>query len=67
MNRQDQWHKDIPLHFAAQYNNTEIARLLIDYGAEINIKNDVNKTPLDLAEKGSEVERLLLQLQQSAP
>ena len=67
VNRQDQWHKDIPLHFAAQYNNTEITRLLIDNGADINIKNDVNKTLLDLADKGSEVERLLLQLQQSAP
>ena len=22
VNRQDHWHKDTPLHFAAQYNNT---------------------------------------------
>ena len=36
-------------------------------GADINLKNYENKTPLDEAKEGSEVESLLLQLQQSAP
>ena len=59
--------KDTPLHLAARWNNTEAARLLFDSGADINLKNDHNETPLDVVRKGSKVERLLLQLQKSAP
>ena len=66
VNRQDQYFKATPLHWAAQYNNTEVVRLLLDNGADINLKNDYDKTPLDVAVEGREVERLLLQLQQSA-
>ena len=67
VNRQTRYTKDTPLHFAARDNKTEAVRLLLDNGADINLKNDNNKTPLDEARKGSEVESLLLQLQQSAP
>ena len=67
VNRQTRYGKDTPLHYAARKNNTEAVRLLLDNGADINLKNDDNKTPLDEARKGSEVESLLLQLQQSAP
>ena len=59
--------KDTPLHLATRNNHTEVARLLVLYGADVNIRNERNKTPLDDAEKGTEVERLLLQYQQSAP
>ena len=62
VNRQDVI-EDTPLHMAARYNYTEVARLLIQNGADVNIRNEYNITPLDDAEKGSEVERLLLQLQ----
>ena len=65
VNREDRF-KDTPLHIAARHNSTEVARLLIDNGADINLKNDENKIPLDVAHKRSEVERLLLQLQQRA-
>ena len=67
VNRQTRNDKDTPLHFAARYNCTEAIRLLLDIGADINLKNYSNKTPLHAADKGSEVESLLLQLQQSAP
>ena len=67
VNRQDRWYKDTPLHYAARDNYTEAVRLLLDNGADINLKNNENKTPLDVAREGSEVEHLLLQLQQSAP
>ena len=67
VNRQDRYNKDTPLHFAAQYNKTESVRLLLDNGADINLKNDDNKTPLDVARKGSKIESMFLQLQQSAP
>ena len=66
INRQNQY-KYTPLHRAAIYDNTEAVRILIKSGADVNLRNDYNKTPLDLAHKGTEVERLLMQAQQSAP
>ena len=66
VNRQDRF-KNVPLHFMVRENNSELTRLLLNERADINIKTNENKTPLDEARKGSEVERLLLQLQQSAP
>ena len=65
VNKQDD-DKNTPLHWAARYNYTEVARLLIQNRADVNIRNYLNNTPLDDARKGSEVERLLLQHQQSA-
>ena len=61
VNRQARYTKNTPLHWAARNNNTEVTRMLIDKGA------DDNKTALDVADKGSKVERLLMQLQQNAP
>ena len=66
VNRQNRYNKNTPLHWAAQNNNTEAVRILIESGADVNLINNENKTPLDHARKGSEVERLLLQVQQSA-
>ena len=66
VNRQTRLYEETPLHLAARFNMTKAVRLLLDNGADINLKNDNNKTPLDIADKGSEVESLLLQLQQSA-
>ena len=65
VNRKTHYNKVTPLHEAAENNNTEAVRLLLDNGVDINLKNNVHKTPLRVADKGSEVERLLLQLQQS--
>ena len=56
--------EDTPLHKAAQWNYPEAVRLLLDNGADINLKNYDNETPLDVARKGSKVERLLLQVHQ---
>ena len=67
VSRQDPLFKGTLLHYTARRNHTEVARLLIDNGADINKQNCNNETPLDVARKGSEVELLLLQLQQSAP
>ena len=67
VNRQTRYDKDTPLHLAAINNHTEVAQLLMWHGADINIKNNNNKTPLDEARKGSEIQRLLLQLQQNTP
>ena len=56
-----------PLYFAALNKYTEVARLLLNERADINLKNSLNKTPLYIADKGSEVEYLLLQYQRSPP
>ena len=40
-----------PLHFAAMRGNIEIAKLLIENGADINSKNKQNETPLDKAKQ----------------
>ena len=66
VNRETRLYEETPLHLAARDNNTEAVRLLLDNGADINLKNKRNKTPLHVALKGSEIESLLLQLQQSA-
>ena len=34
------------LHHAARYNHLEIVMLLVKHGADVNIKNDDNQTPL---------------------
>ncbi|QLH43873.1 MAG: ankyrin repeat domain-containing protein [Coxiellaceae bacterium] len=38
-----------PLHFAAAYNAVNIASVLIAAGAKVNVKNDYDETPLDIA------------------
>ncbi|MGP3709070.1 ankyrin repeat domain-containing protein [Gordonia paraffinivorans] len=35
-----------PLHFAAQDNTVAVARLLPEYGADVNARNDHDNTPL---------------------
>ena len=67
VNRQTQYGHETPLELAARDNYTEAVQLLLDNGADINLKNNDNKTPLHVALKGSEIESLLLQLQQGAP
>lgn len=40
---------DTPLHYAAHYENLEIVQLLLENGANANIKNYKGETPLDVA------------------
>ena len=67
VNIQDRYLGYTPLHFAALRNHTKAAQMLVDNGADINLKDEYDQKPLDRAPKGSEVERLLLQLQQMVP
>ena len=62
MNIQTRYYKDTPLHYAAQNNKTEAARILIENGADVNLINYDNKTPLDVASKRIKVECLLVQV-----
>ena len=40
-----------PLHFAAEYNQQELARMLLERGAAADIVSDAGDTALDLASK----------------
>ncbi len=50
-----------PLHLAAQFDNLELAILLLGHSANINIKNLQDSTPLDCASGSAEVAALLVQ------
>ena len=54
-NRQTPY-KGISLHLTSKYSYTEVARLLIDNGADIKLKNKCNKSQLDRGHNGSEYE-----------
>ncbi|KAL3482814.1 ankyrin repeat-containing domain protein, partial [Aspergillus germanicus] len=47
-----------PLHHAAKMGNTEMARFLIDAGANIQLKDPMGRTPEDLALKNNHREIL---------
>ena len=55
-------HNKTPLHIAAEKNHTEIAKLLIDAGADMNAEASLGMTPLALAAKmgNREVAEVLL-------
>ncbi|XP_026711980.1 ankyrin repeat and SOCS box protein 9 [Athene noctua] len=52
---------DSPLHVAARNGSMELVMLLIDFGADIWVKNDESKRPMELVSPGSPVGRLFLQ------
>jgi ankyrin repeat protein len=47
------------LHFAAKGGHREVAKLLIAKGADVNAKDDDDKTPLEAAEDYPEIADLL--------
>lgn len=55
-----------PLHRAAYSNNVEIARILIQYGADVNARTEMLWTPLHSAVKWSNAEVAAFLLQHGA-
>ena len=49
------------MHFATGWDHKEIVELLIDAGADVNAKDDIGDTPLDVAIqlKQTEIAKLL--------
>ena len=54
-----------PLHFAAEKNSLEVARLLIEHGADVNAKDSVF-TPLDMAAEFNSIDVARLLIEQGA-
>ena len=50
-----------PLHLAAEFKSPDVARLLVNRGADIKLKNTLNQTPLDVV-RSKDVSRLLQKL-----
>jgi len=46
--RRDLW-RDTPLHEAARNGRTEVVQMLLEHGADVNVKNSLGNTPLDEA------------------
>jgi ankyrin repeat protein len=55
-----------PLHSAAAGNYTDIARMLVDNGAQVNIKQQAGVTPLHSAAQNGNLELLILLLEKGA-
>lgn len=49
INEQYGWNLMTPLHWAAQLNLTEIAILLLNHNADIDIRSSIGSTPLHIA------------------
>ena len=52
-----------PLHRESQSGRVEIARLLVEHGADVEVQDDLGRTPLDVAtnEQHDEIIKLLLE------
>lgn len=57
---QDMFEGNTGLHWAARLGLVEMARLLIDNGANPNARNDENKTPLHMAASEGQKELLVI-------
>ncbi len=65
INRQD-WYGMTALHWAAAQGHAEIVKLLLDYGANINLRNREGNTPLHLAARNGNLSTVKLLLARGA-
>jgi hypothetical protein len=66
VNVKDDWSGYTPLHYAAGNGHIEIARLLLQNGAEVNVKSNCGSTPLHWAASDGHVEILHLLVENGA-
>lgn len=50
INTQDRFTGNTPLHYAILRQDIDMINTLLDFGAELNIKNNDNNKPFDLAD-----------------
>ncbi|GIX80216.1 hypothetical protein CEXT_708831 [Caerostris extrusa] len=43
--------RDTPLHIAAIETDLEVAKVLIEFGANVYVRNDENQTPIDILDE----------------
>ena len=55
-----------PIHSAVAANQTEIARMLLDHGAQVNVKQKSGVTPLHSAAQNGNLELLIMLLEHGA-
>jgi ankyrin repeat protein len=55
-----------PIHSAAAGNYTNVVRMLVDNGAQVNVKQQAGSTPLHSAAQNGNLEMLILLLEQGA-
>lgn len=58
---------DSPLHAAAKASNGELARLLMDFGADIQAKNAEGKRPVELVPPENPLIQFFLQREGASP
>ena len=66
VNVKDDWSGATPLHFAAENGHVEIARLLLQNGAELNAKNNYGSTSLHCAASQDNIDILHLLVENGA-
>jgi ankyrin repeat protein len=60
------WMGGTPLHYAAENGQKEMVELLIDKGADVNLKTDFDQTPLHLAAENGQKEMVELLIAKGA-
>jgi hypothetical protein len=66
VNVKDDWRGMTPFHYAAANGHIEIARLLLQNGAEVNVRNNYGNTPLHIAASHGNVDILHLLVENGA-
>lgn len=51
---------DSPLHAAVRQDSADQVSVLLDYGADVNIRDSNNQRPVELAPPGGKTQQLLL-------
>ncbi|CAL8354627.1 unnamed protein product [Merluccius merluccius] len=58
---------DSPLHAAAQTGHAPITKLLLEFGADVNVRNAERQRPVELAPPGGAAETLLVAHEEAPP